>query len=111
MKGIRILMFLLCIYIAVPYDLYVHPHYRIYYYGTDVFHHRVQISPSPDANYTLNLMNCKVHFRADSQNTNSFYFEFGFEFGTNFSYTTSELDITASPSQTCIVNMYMPPSG
>jgi hypothetical protein len=85
MKIIRIIVFILCFYFVVPFDLYIPAHYRIYYFGTDVYRSRFSINQSdPDANFTLTLMNCRVQLRHDGDGGDSFLLEYGFEFGTPF---------------------------
>lgn len=69
MKITRILVFLICFYFVVPFDLYIPVHYRIYYFGTDVYKERVYFpnnSPTSPANYTFNLVNCKTYLYPDT---------------------------------------------
>jgi len=42
MASIRMIVFLLCLYACVPYDLYITNHnYRLFYWGTDLYSSRV----------------------------------------------------------------------
>ena len=111
MTFFRFFVFILCFYLVVPFDLYIIAHERIYYYGTDLYTVRIPFNLSdPNSNYTFSLQNCKVYIQADSANQSSFFIEYGFTFGTNFSQSNDELDIFADPTQTCIVNLYLPPN-
>lgn len=114
MKISRIVVFILCFYFVIPFDLYIPAHHRIYYFGTDVYKVRVPYfndNSTYTANYTFNLENCKVYFYQDTSAPPqgiSFFMEYGFTFGTNNSMSNSILSITASPDETCIVNLFLP---
>lgn len=61
MKLIRIVTFLACFLLVVPYDLYTPVHHRVFYFGTDTYQARVPFNGT----YTFKLINCKVHFQID----------------------------------------------
>ena len=88
MKITRILVFLTCFYFVVPFDLYIPVHHRIYYFGTDVYKERVYLDNSlSPANYSFYLVNCKTYLYPDTApQYSSFFMEFGFTFGTNFTF-------------------------
>jgi len=50
MKIIRIVVFISLFFLLLPYDLYVTKHYRIYYFGTDIYRERIDIPPKIDSN-------------------------------------------------------------
>ena len=112
MKTVRILFFLFLFYFLVPFDLYNTTHYRVYYFGTDLYKERVSFSSNTatfKANYTFNLVNCKTYLYHDSaQDSRSFFIEFGFPYGTPHTFNQSVLNISAPPTQTCIVNLFLP---
>jgi hypothetical protein len=115
MKFIRIIVFILCFYLVVPFDLYITAHYRIYYFGTDMYQERVHFSDDNPAlnytaNYTFNLQNCKVYLKPDTESGQSFFLEYGFDFGIPFEFNQTQLTIRALPTQTCIVNLYLQPN-
>ncbi len=95
---IRIVVFILCFYFIVPFDLYITSHHRLHYFGTDLYDERVTIGGVNQTNYTLNLQNCKVYLKLDDLQTNSFRLEYGFEFGTPFTFDQYKLDIKANPT-------------
>jgi hypothetical protein len=58
MKIIRIIIFVICFYFVVPFDLYITSHFRLYYYGTDVNIERIvfDLNPQPiPMNITVNV--------------------------------------------------------
>ena len=102
MKIIRILAFIYLFYFLVPFDLYNTTHYRVYYFGTDVYKERVYFpnnTATSKANYTFNLVNCKTYLYHDTiQENKSFFIEFGFAYGTPFTFNSTQLNITAKPT-------------
>ena len=101
MKTIRILVFLSMFYWLVPFDLYVHNvHFRVYWWGTDVFRHRVDYDPTdPNWAYTFDLANCKVYLYEDVDATPNFLIELGLEFGRNFTVTGRKLTVSEAFSE------------
>ncbi|TNV74850.1 hypothetical protein FGO68_gene3730 [Halteria grandinella] len=128
MKIIRIIAFICCFYFIVPFDLYIKDQHlrRIWLYDTDYYFHTVHY-PNYNASsnvtnaYNFDLTNCKVYLmqsdnfapaNASVKNTTkemAFEVEFGFTWGTPFTFNDTHLIIVSSEDQNCIVNVWASP--
>ncbi|TNV88226.1 hypothetical protein FGO68_gene17400 [Halteria grandinella] len=123
MKIIRFIVFICCFYFIVPFDLYIHQHWRrIWLYETDVYQETVLFEDynsshlASDFNYTFNLTNCKVYLEERHTALNAtapsmqFDLEFGFPWGTDFEFNMNNLRIESGPNEMCIVKLFMSPA-
>ncbi|TNV88224.1 hypothetical protein FGO68_gene14499 [Halteria grandinella] len=133
MKIIRFFVFICCFYFIVPFDLYIHQHYRrIWLFETDFYQETVSFAeydystPASDYNFTFQLTNCKVYLeeRAQQGGSNSpplaiegteanaitsmkLDLEFGFPWGTDFEFDGSRLRIDSGANEMCSVKLFM----